>query len=236
MAVRLDANETSEKICTLNKNDSAKILKINDDWCFVSSAGIKGYLPISCVTSKNPNTTINSNDNQFSKQQLLAKLSFNMDLREPSGLSLEQFKKVLGNDANDKNNVLSSNAEYFYYIEQQYHINGVFVAAVGIHESGWGTSTIAKNKNNLFGYGAVDSNPYGGAYNFTSYSEGIDMIARVFVKYYLNPPGTNIYDGTKTEGKFYSGSTLSSVNSKYASDNNWANSVYKWMQYLYNKI
>ncbi len=34
----------------------------------------------------------------------------------------------------------------FYYIEKQYNINGVFVAAVGIHESAWGTSKIAIEK------------------------------------------------------------------------------------------
>ena len=31
-----------------------------------------------------------------------------------------------------------------------YHINGVFLASMAIHESGWGTSTIAKDKKNLF--------------------------------------------------------------------------------------
>ncbi len=106
----------------------------------------------------------------------------------------------------------------------------------GIHESAWGTSTIANNKKNLFGYGAIDSNPYNGAYEFSSYAEGIDLVARAFVKYYLNPKGTMIYDGFQADGKFYNGSNLSSINSKYASDKNWANSVYKWMQYLYNKL
>lgn len=106
----------------------------------------------------------------------------------------------------------------------------------GIHESGWGTSTISKNKKNLFGYGAIDSNPYGGAYSFDTYAEGIDLVSRVFVKYYLNPPGMVIYDGSATDGKFYSGSNLTSVNSRYASDKNWANCVYKWMQYLYNRL
>lgn len=106
----------------------------------------------------------------------------------------------------------------------------------GIHESAWGTSTIANNKKNLFGYGAVDSNPYGGAYSFSDYSEGIDLVARVFVKYYLNPSGTAIYDGNVANGKFYSGSQLSSVGSKYASDKNWSNAVFKWMKYLYEKI
>jgi len=82
----------------------------------------------------------------------------------------------------------------------------------------------------------VDSNPYGGSYSFSTYAEGIDLISRMFVKYYLNPAGSIIYDGTKTSGKFYSGSTLSAVNKRYASDKNWANGVYKWMEYLYGKL
>ena len=62
-----------------------------------------------------------------------------------------------------------------------------FSAAVAIHESGWGGSSIASDKNNLFGYGAYDSSPYDSAYEFSDYSEGIDLLARVFAKYYLNP-------------------------------------------------
>ena len=149
-----------------------------------------------------------------------------MALNKPSGLSLEQFKKIL-NDSKDKNKIFTNNAEYFYYIEKQYNINGVFVAAVGIHESAWGTSKIALQKNNLFGYGAYDSNPYNGAYEFTNYSESIDLIARVFVKYYLNPAGTSIYNGETATGKYYYGATLKGINTKYASDKNWANAVYK---------
>ena len=162
-------------------------------------------------------------------------LDFNIALNKPSGYSLEQFTKALTDDK-DKNNVFQDNAKYFYYIEEQYNINGLFVAAVGIHESAWGTSKIARNKYNLFGYGAYDSNPYNGAYYFENYAESIDLIARVFVKYYLNPAGTSIYDGQKAKGSYYSGNTLTSVNKRYASDKNWANGVYKYMQYLYNKI
>ena len=147
----------------------------------------------------------------------------------------EQFKKILSDDK-DINKVFRNNAEYFYYIEKQYNINGVFVAAVGIHESEWGTSKIALQKNNLFGYGAYDSNPYNSAYTYESYSQSIDLIARVFVKYYLNPYGTNIYGGEKAIGTYYSGTTLTSVNNKYATDKNWANAVYSHMKYLYNKL
>lgn len=158
-----------------------------------------------------------------------------MALNKPSGLSLEQFKKIL-NDNKDKNKIFSNNAQYFYYIEQQYNINGMFVAAVGIHESSWGTSKIALEKNNLFGYGANDSNPYNGAYSFSDHSESIDLVSRVFVKYYINPKGTKIYGGETAIGTYYSGSTLSAINKKYASDTNWANSVYNHMKYLYNKL
>ena len=110
------------------------------------------------------------------------------------------------------------------------------MAAVGIHESAWGTSQIAKNKGNLFGYGAYDSNPYNGAYQFSGYAECIDLIARVFVKYYINPKGTNIYGGEKAAGTYYNGPTLSGINTKYATDKNWANGVYSHMKYLYNKL
>lgn len=165
----------------------------------------------------------------------LTGLSFNMALNKPSGFTLEQFKKAL-TDSKDKNKIFENNAEYFYYIEEQYNINGLFVAAVGIHESAWGTSKIALNKYNLFGYGAYDSNPYNGAYTFENYSESIDLIARVFVKYYLNPKGTNIYDGERANGIYYNGNTLSAINKKYATDPNWANGVYSHMKYLYGKI
>ena len=131
---------------------------------------------------------------------------------------------------------IKTNNMYKFSTENEYNINGIFVAAIGIHESGWGKSNIAKNKKNLFGYRAYDSNPYNGAYSFSSYSESIDLIARVLVKYYINPAGTKIYDDQIATGKYYNGNTISGVNKKYASDKNWGNSVYKYMQYLYGKI
>lgn len=163
------------------------------------------------------------------------KLSFNIALNKKSGFTLEQFTKALTDDK-DVNRIFQNNSKYFYYVEDEYNINGIFVAAVGIHESAWGTSKIALNKNNLFGYGAYDSNPYNGAYDFEDYAESIDLVSRVFVKYYINPSGTNIYDGQKANGKYYSGNTLYAVNKRYATDKNWANGVYKYMKYLYNKI
>ena len=223
-------NMQSTKITTITKNTELTVLEAKDGWYKVKINGQEGWIKGENVTSTNPNPTTTGGSNGT-----ITKLSFNMALNKPSGLSLEQFKKVL-TDSKDVNNIFSENAEYFYYIEQQYNINGIFVAAIGIHESAWGTSKIAQNKKNLFGYGAYDSSPYSSSYSFDTYAEGIDLIARVLVKYYLNPSGTAIYNGETASGKYYNGNTLTGVNTKYATDKNWANGVYKHMEYLYKKI
>ncbi len=228
-------SEESRRITTLKRNDNLKILKITQNWYEVSYQNMTGWVKNECTTYINSKEENETKESTKTKQELNSNLSFNMALNKPSGLSLEQFKKIL-NDPKDKNKIFTNNAEYFYYIEKQYNINGVFVAAVGIHESAWGTSKIALQKNNLFGYGAYDSNPYNGAYDFSNYSESIDLISRVFVKYYINPKGTSIYGGEKAVGTYYNGSNLSGINKKYASDSNWANAVYSHMQYLYNKL
>lgn len=236
LAVMVEPNEQSQKIATLTKGNQLKLLEIKNEWYRISCGSTVGYVKAESTTyidsNKKEETKVETAKN---KTQLISGLSFGMALNKPSGLTLEQFKKIL-TDNKDTNKIFANNAEYFYYIEKQYNINGVFVAAVGIHESAWGTSKIARDKNNLFGYGAYDSNPYHGAYQFSDYSESIDLIARVFVKYYINPKGTSIYGGEKAAGTYYNGPTLSGINTRYASDKNWANGVFNHMKYLYNKL
>ncbi len=234
--VKLEPNITSEKVATLGKDVELTVVGIDGEWYQITGQGIRGYIKIENTTYVNKEeVVVEKNNEEDNNSGTITPLSFDIELNKPSGLSLEQFKKIL-TDSKDVNKVMEKNAEYFYYIEEQYNINGVFVAAVAIHESGWGTSKISKDKYNLFGYGAYDSSPYNSAYEFSNYSESIDLIARVFVKYYLNPKGTSIYDGEQASGKYYNGATLTGVNKKYATDKNWANAVYKHMEYLYNKL
>lgn len=238
LALHSESTEESRKITTLKQNDEIKVLEIIPNWYKILYKNMSGWIKSECTTYINSKSDEKQSEGQAlekTKQQLLSKLDFNMKLNEPSGLTLEQFKKIL-TDSKDINKIFENNAEYFYYIEKQYNINGIFVAAVGIHESAWGTSKIAIQKNNLFGYGAYDSNPYNGAYEFSDYSESIDLIARVFVKYYLNPNGTSIFGGEKAIGSYYNGETLTGINTKYATDKKWANAVYTHMKYLYNKL
>ena len=218
---------TGTQAITIKKiyDEKGKIIKEEQISAVVVKAAKNKIIDIGTKKKESPKISIGNSGS----------LNFNIALNKPSGFSLEQFEKAL-TDSKDKYGTFKENAKYFYYAEKQYNINGIFVAAVGIHESAWGTSGIARNKYNLFGYGAYDSNPYNGAYKFENYGESIDLVSRVFVKYYLNPKGSKIYDGGTANGKYYSGNTLSAVNKKYASDKGWANKVYTYMKYLYGKI
>ena len=236
--LHVTSNEESQEVATLAIGEEVEMKQKEGDWFYVSKGNYVGWLKSNQVQYINPNNDGDGDENriQYTREQLSSTLGFSMLLNTRSGLSLEQFKHILSGDSNDKNHIFEQNAEYFYFIEQQYNINGVFVAAVGIHESAFGTSYLATTKKNLFGYGAYDRDPVNSANNFNSYSGSIDLLARVFQKYYLNPKGTVLADGEIAQGTYYHGATLTAVNQCYASDKNWARGVYRWMTYLYNKI
>ena len=204
-----------------------------EDWCKVSLDGKEGFVESSKITSSTTTPTIVERNR---KQRLLLTLEFNMPLNKPSGLTLKDFKKVLSGNSSDTNKIFETHAEDFYEIEQKYNVNGIFLAAVAVHESAWGTSSISVDKKNLFGYGSYDRDPYNSSYVFEGYKEGIELVAKVFSKYYLNPSGTKIYDNEIAVATYYNGPTLSGVNIKYSTDEDWCIKVYRYMENFYNKI
>lgn len=189
-----EANLNSEKLLTIQKGTEVTVLQVLENgWSYIYSSYRKGYVLSEGLSNINPiHKEQESEDTEveLSKEELIGRLSFNMNVGEPSGLSLQQFRKILKGKSQDKNGIFDANSDYFYYAEQEYGINGVFLASLAIHESGWGTSSIALNKNNLFGYQAYDGSAYYSAKQFNSYAEGIDLLARVLIKYYLNSNGT----------------------------------------------
>jgi hypothetical protein len=77
----------------------------------------------------------------------------------------------------------------FMAAERKYGVNARFLLAAALHESGWGTSAIARNKHNLFGYNAYDRDPYRYATAFATYAANIDATARFMRESYLVPSG-----------------------------------------------
>ncbi len=129
LSVRLEPNEGSQKVATLSKQDRLKILEIQGDWYKISSSNVIGYVKSEATTYADNIVKQESSSTSKNKTELISGLSFEMALNKPSGLTLDQFKKILS-DSKDINKIFENNAEYFYYIEKQYNINGVFVAAI----------------------------------------------------------------------------------------------------------
>ena len=81
----------------------------------------------------------------------------------------------------------NGHADIFIEAAKQSGLDPRYIIAHAGLESGWGTSTIAKNKNNYFGIGAFDSSPYASAYKFGSgLAAGIIGGANWIAKHYYN--------------------------------------------------
>ena len=227
------ANETANNLCIILETLDIKLEELADKWCKVTYGAYTGYVKTEELTSEAVTPGIGEKSR---KQKLYSTLDANMDLTKPSGLTLEDYKKILSGNTLDKNKIIEDNAENFYNAEQKYKVNGIFLASMAIHESAWGTSKIANDKKNLFGFGAYDRSPYESANTFDNYSKGIEAVAKYLAKNYLNKAGTQIYDEEIATGTYYNGPTISGVNTRYCTDKDWSTKIFKYMDMLYSRL
>jgi beta-N-acetylglucosaminidase len=130
------------------------------------------------------------------------------DLTKPSGETAATLNAFLSGSA------LAGLGASFMNAEATEHVSARYFVAHAILESAWGTSAIAQNKHNLFGYGANDANPYGDAVSFSSFDACIQFVAQRVAQAYLS-----------SSGAFYHGPTLRGMNVDYASDPLWASKI-----------
>lgn len=115
----------------------------------------------------------------------------------------------------DGSSKLNSTGDYFTNSQNTFGVNALIMTGIAANESGWGTSSICQNKNNLFGLNAVDASPGTSANTYASVEECIRQFADGWMsRKYLNPRG-----GTYRGG--FLGNKASGVNVKYASDPYW---------------
>lgn len=125
-----------------------------------------------------------------------------MDLNARTNVTREDLLKITGGTD------LEGIEDAVLMIEDQYGINAFFTLGVAITETGWGRSNFAKERNNLFGICAYDSN-VNAASHFVSKAACIEYW------------GSLIHDEYFAKGR----TTLESINAIYASNPQWASSV-----------
>lgn len=141
-------------------------------------------------------------------------------------LSHRSLSSLTGDDYNQITQNKLSETSYktskFYELGQEfvtqqnnYYVNSLLMFGVAANESDWGRSYIASEKNNLFGHGANDSNPFWDANGYESVAKSIEYHAFYFIsRGYLD------YNDWRHFGP-HTGDKESGLNVKYASDPYW---------------
>ena len=143
-----------------------------------------------------------------------------LDMNKSTAYSADELNSILNtamsNAGKDPSvSKLAGTGNSFVTYQNQYSVNALLSLGIAINESGWGTSSIAKNKNNLFGLNAVDTSPGQSANYFASVDDCIrEFMDKWMARGYLK-------DGNwKNYGEFL-GNKDSGINVKYASDPYW---------------
>ena len=118
---------------------------------------------------------------------------------------------IISKGYNASNSKMYGTGQYFKEAEETYGQNALMMFSHAATESSYGTSNIAMDKNNLFGYGAADSCAYDCAYPYDS--------PRDSIMDYAQKTGDNY---SYVTGKYYYGSHFgnksSGRNVKYMTD------------------
>lgn len=138
--------------------------------------------------------------------------------RSTTGYTAADFDNVISAKYNAEQSKMYATGAYFKEAEEKYGTNALLAFSAALNESSWGTSSIAMNKNNLFGYGAADSCPYECAYSYSSPRDSIlDYASKSSTSY------------ETASGKYYNGSHYgnksSGKNVYYATDPYWGETM-----------
>ena len=141
-------------------------------------------------------------------------VSTEMDVRMPSNATVEDLEKMLAGTK------LSGLGQAFVDAEKTYGVNALYMMGLAAEESGYGTSNYAVKRNNLYGWGAVDSNPDLAKHFETKYS------ATQFVAFKLKQ--NYLTEG----GAYHEGFTARSIDVHYCTDKQHADKIISCIHYL----
>lgn len=109
----------------------------------------------------------------------------NMDIRGKTSLTVDQLNEWIQQKAPFGSSLVGK-GQYFLDAQEASGLNAEYLIAHAAEETGWGTSNIAKTKNNYYGIGAFDSSPLLSAYGFDGQRAGIIEGAKWIADNYAN--------------------------------------------------
>lgn len=156
---------------------------------------------------------------QLKEEQERKRVKINPNnLLEKSNLTYNQIHSLI------EGTPLESLSEDYLSFEEEYNLNALFVLSLNIEESGWGRSSIARDKNNISGQ------RINGVYRyFPTKRDCLRETFRLIREEYLDP-----------EGKYYVyGTSIYDVNDVYCPDTpkySWANNIHSIANQLRLKL
>lgn len=143
-------------------------------------------------------------------------ISRTMNLTKRTGLSREDFIKLISGVKADTSGFFEDNAGTIYDLCKTYSINEIFFCGLISAESGW---NIASNHRRTHNYISLMKN--GKLISYNSVYEGLKVAAQKLHNNYL-----------AVGGKFYHGKTLAGVKTCFCPSSTWVSLVYGRMQQI----
>lgn len=149
-------------------------------------------------------------------------------------LSAGQIMKAIQNTSFKNSSAWNnqSAAQGIFNAQQKTGLSALAIMGIAALESGWGGSNIGKAKGNYWGYGAINSNPMGGAHSYGGLEGGATSFANEFLKDYYNGYGAKTINmvgtGNNPAGKGYAYYDGGGINKS------WATNITNLMNTIYN--
>lgn len=145
------------------------------------------------------------------------KISFDMDVSKTTGLSKEDFIKLVQNMKYDRTGILAKNAGCIWELCQKYSVNEIFVLGICGIESAWCSAPQHQNTHN---YSSLMSG--GKLIPYPSDEAGFEAMISLLGQRYLKPGAS-----------FYHGATITGVGRCYCDPTSWPKKVYTCMQQVF---
>lgn len=192
---------------------------------FVNSSFVKEQqeLVYASLKDKYGITDTNSNIEEVKDIQESVKvknysLTVDTDLRIPSNANSEDINKML------EGTKLYGLGDALVEAEKTYGVNALYMMGLAALESGYGTSRFAIERNNLYGWNAVDSNPDKAKF-FDSKEQATLFVASRLKQNYLSE-----------NGRYFEGYSARAVDVHYCTDKAHADKIINIVNSLVEKL